>query len=85
MGRDRRTRFDVYADLLTAVKHKSRKTHIVYKANLNFKRCNEYLEQLRKNGLVEVRAHSPLQWDLTEKGSKFLEKYHQMRNLLPRS
>jgi len=82
--RERRSKVDLYADILRAVKDKSRKTHIVYEANLNFKRCENYLDELRDNGLVEVRAHSPLQWDITEKGRDFLEKYGQLRDLLPR-
>ncbi len=84
MGRDRRTRMDVYADILKAVGEKSRKTHIVYKANLNFKRCKKYLTTLRENGLVEVRSHSPLAWTITEKGKNFLKKYNSIRDLIPR-
>lgn len=84
ISRDRRSKLDVYADTLNAVKDSSRKTHIVYKANLNFKRCEDYLEELKDNGLIKVEAHSPLQWDITEKGRRFLERYDQLRDLLPR-
>ncbi|KXA99046.1 hypothetical protein AKJ41_06040 [candidate division MSBL1 archaeon SCGC-AAA259O05] len=84
MTRDRRSKLDLYADILEAIKEKSRKTHIVYKANLNFKRCEDYLQELKDNGLIKVKAHSPLQWDVTEKGKEFLEKYDQLRDLLPR-
>lgn len=84
MGRERRTKWDVYADVLEAVGKRSRKTHIVYEANLNFKRAKEYLNELRENGLVEVQSHSPLAWTITEKGRDFLKKYDQIRDLLPR-
>lgn len=84
IARDRRSRMDVYADTLDAVKDESRKTHIVYKANLNFKRCENYLDELKENGLIKVEAHSPLQWDITDKGKEFLEKYKELRELLPR-
>lgn len=75
---------DLYADILEAVKDNSRKTHIVYEANLNFRRCENYLGELEENGLVKVEAHSPLQWDITEKGMEFLDEYSRLRNLLPR-
>lgn len=84
MGRDRRTRMDIYADILKAVGEESRKTLIVYEANLNFKRCKKYLNKLKENGLVEVKSHSPLAWTITEKGKDFLERYSKMRGLLPR-
>lgn len=84
MKRGRRSKLDLYADVLRAVKDKSRKTHIVYEANLNFKRCEGYLEKLKENGLVEINAHSPLQWDITEKGREYLEKYKEIRDIIPK-
>lgn len=84
MGRNRRGKLELYADILRAVKDKSRKTHIVYDANLNFKRCEEYLKELKENGLVEIEAHSPLQWDITDRGYRYLEKYEEIRELLPK-
>lgn len=84
MGRKRRSKLDLYADILKAVKDESRKTHIVFEANLNFKRCEKYLEKLKENGLVEINAHSPLQWDITDKGREYLEKYDQIREILPK-
>ncbi|KXA96882.1 hypothetical protein AKJ38_02385 [candidate division MSBL1 archaeon SCGC-AAA259I14] len=84
MGRERRTRMDVYADVLESVRDASRKTHIVYEANLNFKRCKKYLNKLKENGLVEVQSQSPLAWVITEKGKDFLEEYNKIRDMLPR-
>ncbi|KXB07303.1 hypothetical protein AKJ54_00415 [candidate division MSBL1 archaeon SCGC-AAA382K21] len=84
MARERRSKLDLYADILEAVSSESRKTHIVYQANLNFKRAEEYLNELMENDLVEIRAHSPLQWTITEKGRDFLAKHKKLRNMLPR-
>lgn len=84
MSQDRRTRLDVYADILKAIGEESRKTHIVYEANLNFKRCRRYLDNLRNNGLIKVQSKSPLTWTITQKGKNFLKKYEEIREMLPR-
>ncbi|KXA93070.1 hypothetical protein AKJ66_02835 [candidate division MSBL1 archaeon SCGC-AAA259E22] len=84
MAQERRSRLDVYADTLEAVKGGSKKTHIVYQANLNFKRCKEYLNDLKRNGLIKVESNSPLVWAITDKGKEFLKKYDDMRDMLPR-
>lgn len=83
MGRDRRARMDIYADILKAIGEESRKTNIVYEANLNFKRCKKYLNKLKENGLVEVKSRSPMAWTITEKGKEFLEEYDEMRRMAP--
>lgn len=87
MERSRRGRLDIYADILNAVaqgSRGSRKTPIVYKANLNFKRCKEYLGELRESGLIKIESHSPLTWVVTERGKQFLETYGEIRDILPR-
>ncbi|KXA95302.1 hypothetical protein AKJ36_00975 [candidate division MSBL1 archaeon SCGC-AAA259I07] len=84
MSRERRSRLDVYADILEAVKGGSKKTHIVYQANLNFKRCKKYLDNLRGNGLIKAESNPPLVWSITEEGKEFLKKYDDMRDILPR-
>ncbi|KXA88835.1 hypothetical protein AKJ57_06250 [candidate division MSBL1 archaeon SCGC-AAA259A05] len=84
MPEGRRSRLDIYASVLRAVKDASRKTHIVYEAKLNFKRCQEYLSELKENGLVKIESQSPLTWVITEDGEQFLDKYEQVRELIPR-
>ena len=53
MPRNRRNNMEITADILKIAKNGAKRTHIVYKANLNFKLLSEYLEELEKNGLVE--------------------------------
>jgi len=47
---ERRTRFEVVADILRVAKKGARKTRIVYNANLNFTIVNSYLSELLGSG-----------------------------------
>lgn len=78
----RRCRTDVYADILNAIDRGACKTHIVYRANLNFGRCKQRMTELRRAGLIEVRTHSPPSWAITDRGREFLKKCEEIRKLL---
>lgn len=82
--RERRTRLDIYADILREIDPNSRKMHIVYGASLGFKQGERYLDELLENGLIKIKSNSPLSWSITELGRKFLEKYGEIREILPR-
>ena len=79
----RRSRMDIYADIIEAVTEKSKKTNISYEAGLNLQRCDEYLQELEENSLVKKEDSSD--WNITEKGKEFLDRYKNIRDLLPRS
>lgn len=84
LTRERRTRLDIYADILREIGPNSRKMHIVYGASLGFKQGERYLDELLENGLIEIKSNSPLTWSITELGEKFLKKYGEIREILPR-
>ncbi len=48
----RRNKLDISAELLYVAKNGARKTHLVYKANLNFVLIKKYLAKLTENGLL---------------------------------
>ncbi len=48
----RRNDLDICADILTVARAGAKKTHIVYRANLNFKLVRKYLRRLIENGLL---------------------------------
>lgn len=79
----RRDSISLYADILWAIEPGHRKTHIVYKANMNFSRCKRYMDELLGMGLIEVKTRSPPMWTVTERGREFLEKHMELRGLLP--
>lgn len=51
---------------------------------MGFKQGERYLDELLENGLIKIKSNSPLSWSITELGRKFLEKYGEIREILPR-
>ncbi|MEM3658006.1 MAG: winged helix-turn-helix domain-containing protein [Candidatus Hadarchaeum sp.] len=80
--RKRRNIITLYVDILNAIGTCSRKSHIVYRANLNFNRCQKYLDELLRMGLIKIEKTHPIKWSVTEKGNEFLKKYNEIQNLL---
>ena len=77
----RRDRISILVDMLEVIGDGARKTHIVYKANLNFESCRRYLNALRNAELIDIRVGSPMKWSITEKGRAFLKKYREFKNI----
>ncbi len=71
----KRNNLDICADILKISRGGARKTHLVYKANLNFKIVKGYLAHLVDNDLLENDGEM---FYLTNKGSRFLEQYDSL-------
>lgn len=81
-GRCKRDSISIYVDILNAIGSGARKSHIVYRANLNFNRCKRYLNELLRMKLIKVENNSPPQWSVIEKGKEFLKKYGELQVIL---
>ena len=68
----RRNDLDICADILQVARDGAKKTHLVYRANLNFTIVKKYIRRLRENGLLESING---RFFTTEKGFEFLEQY----------
>ena len=77
--KERRSRMDIIADILSVAGEEAKKTHIVYSANLNFARVGEYLQYLVDKGLIENRSR---EYKTTERGEEFLRTYREMTERL---
>ncbi|MCK4732741.1 MAG: hypothetical protein KAT65_09825 [Methanophagales archaeon] len=77
--KERRSRMDIIADILSVAGEETKKTHIVYSANLNFARVGKYLQYLEDKGLIENRSR---EYKTTEKGGEFLRTYLEMTGRL---
>ena len=77
--KERRSRMDIIADILSVAGEETKKTHIVYRANLNFARVDGYLQHLVDNGLIEKKSR---EYKTTEKGEEFLRAYLDMSGRL---
>ena len=75
----KRNNLDICADILRVSKGGAKKTHLVYKANLNFKIINEYLSKLLERELI-TRVGD--RFFITEKGSEFIERYEALNSPL---
>ena len=73
MVRKRRNNMQIIADILRIAKNGAKKTHIVYKANLNFKILHEYLMDLEDAGLINERKSGEIK--TTDKGIQYLKHF----------
>ena len=71
----------VVEDILTTSLNGTSKTRIVYQANLNFKICHRYLEDLISKDLLKLMENSPKKYMTTEKGREFLDHYSKIKEL----
>lgn len=57
------------------------KTRIIYQANLNSSKANQYLCNLIQNGLIEESTSgSRILYKTTPKGMELMQKYQQLQN-----
>ena len=75
----RRGRTDIISDILSAALGGIRKTQLIYRTNINFKRREKYIEDLVGFGLMEVRSHSPMTYTTTERGREWLKSYEKIK------
>jgi predicted transcriptional regulator len=69
---------DICADILTIARGGAKKTHLVYKANLNFNIVKKYIKQLTEKQLISSENGH---FVTTEEGVRFLEKYREFMGM----
>ncbi len=74
----RRNDIDICADILKVARSGAKKTHLVYKANLNFEIVKKYLSRLSENRLISSENGHYI---TTEEGVKFLDTYQEFANM----
>ena len=82
-SRKRRDRSGIMAEILEIAREGVLKTHIMYRANLSFAQLNEYLSLLSDLNLLEAANTSKRTiYKTTEKGSRYLQSYIEIRKML---
>ena len=71
----RRGELDILADILEAAEVGAKKTHLVYRANLNNKVLKRYLRKLFEYGFIHIEGRF---YVTTMKGVEFLYNYRQL-------
>ncbi|MEZ5333967.1 MAG: winged helix-turn-helix domain-containing protein [Methanolobus sp.] len=69
----RRSRTAISVEILRAALDGAKKTHIVYRANLNFEVANGYLDLLKEKGLIEQQGEVCMLQLKKEKSSRRLQ------------
>ena len=83
-GLERRTKYEIYADLLWIVmKRKSCPiTRASYGANLPVDRTKKFLHFLASRGFIkEERIDSSMRYSITKRGLEYLETFRKMRKM----
>ncbi len=82
-SRKRRDRLFIMAEILNVATEGVLKTQIMYRANLSFAQLNEYLSLLLNlNLLKDVKTPERTIYKTTDKGSRYLQSYREIRELL---
>ena len=78
----KRNSIEIYAAILKAARNGARKSHIVYKANLNFKIVKSYLDHLRQSGLISGPDNQNRVFRTTNKGIEYLDYFEGFSNYM---
>ena len=71
----KRNNLDICADILRVSRGGAKKTHLVYKANLNFNIVKKYITGLTESGLLEKNGE---RFYVTEEGKLFIDRYNML-------
>ena len=71
----KRNDIEISAEILKVAMNGARKSHIVYKANLNFKIIRKYLNNLEKSGLITSSPDKNKIFSTTKKGREYLDHF----------
>ncbi len=78
----RRTRYCILLDILDAIVDGATITRIVYRANINFKMAQKYIDYLMKNGFVECHeVDNRKYYRKTEKGISFQRRLRELKSI----
>lgn len=85
----RRSRFEIYVDILTEVMNGSNKpTKIMYGANLSYKPLKVILQSMLDQGLIDEDAgtkkdkRTKVTYKVTQKGMNVVRYYSKAKNLI---
>jgi predicted transcriptional regulator len=75
----RRSKIDIYAEILNQAKEGTTKTRIMYQVNLSFFQLKQLLNELLSLKLIEIQS---LLYKTTLKGLHFLKLYDEIQSFI---
>jgi len=77
----KRSDIEISADILKVAMDGAKKSHIVYKANLNFQLGKKYLDRLMNAGLIAGSNNGSRLFLTTDKGMKYIKHFEDLKEL----
>ena len=78
----KRSDMEISADILKVTLNGAKKSHIVYKANLNFQLGQKYMDQLKSYGLIRGPNNQDKSFYTTERGMEFIKYFEGLKEFL---
>lgn len=72
----KRDKFTLMIEILNNTHTPVKKTHLLYKAGINFHQLDRYLDLLKSKGMITVVEEPFNGYQITEKGIQFLELFN---------
>ena len=82
LNNKRRSNIEISADILKVALHGAKKSHIVYRANLNFEVVKKYLKHLSESGLITFPSINNRIFKTTPKGREYINRYENLNTYI---
>lgn len=82
MNSKRRSDIEISADILKVALNGAKKSHIVYRANLNFEVVKRYLKHLSEAGLINFPSFENRLFQTTPKGKEYITRYENLNDYM---
>jgi predicted transcriptional regulator len=78
----RRNSTDISVQILKIAQKGAKKSHIVYRANLNFEIVKKYLRTLHTSGLLAAPSTTDRIFLTTPKGAEYIHQYENLHSFI---
>jgi predicted transcriptional regulator len=82
-GNGKRSDMEISTAILQVALNGAKKSHIIYKANINFQLGKKYLTRLIKSGLIEGPDNGNRVFSTTDKGVEYLKYFEGFKQFMP--
>jgi len=79
VGSGKRGALEIFISIISSLAENNlKKTHLIYKANLDSRLASKYVQALENLRLVTKSSKDPSYFIITEKGRDFLQQYYEL-------
>ena len=77
----KKSAMEISADILKVTLNGAKKSHIIYKANINFQLGKKYLDHLTNSGLIVDSVNGSRVYLTTDKGMEYIKQFEDLKEL----